>query len=59
MTIKIIIECDARGCYKEVETEGLHSWNLESCGFHADLRDEEIHYCAECWPEVQKEVEEG
>lgn len=57
MTIKIKVECDARGCHNETEVRDNYDTDIEAEGWTVDPNDGYTHYCPSCWPEVKKEIE--
>ena len=58
MTIRIKVECDARGCFNETEVRDNYDSDIESEGWFIDPDDGYYHYCPTCWPKVEKEIKE-
>jgi hypothetical protein len=58
MTIKTTIECDGRACGNEIEIDECDTvgTTISYAGWHADPDDGSLHYCADCWEIVEKEI---
>ena len=55
MTIKIKVECDSRGCQREVEISDNHDSCVEAEGWTVNPDDGYQHYCEACWSRVKSE----
>ena len=57
MTIKIEIECDARGCLDSTELRDITDADIRDVFYHTHPIDGIQHYCSRCWPKAKKEIE--
>ncbi len=55
MTVKITVECDARGCSRSVEISDDCDSAIENEGWLID-HEEGMHYCPTCTPIVKEEM---
>ncbi len=60
MTAKVVIQCDAMNCHREIDNNGtsddvqqLIEWHK----WHNDPTTDEFHYCGKCWPTLKHEFE--
>ncbi len=58
MSIKIEIKCDCLYCESSDELYDNMDSYIERAGYHFDPNVLDTHYCHECWPKVQKEIQE-
>jgi hypothetical protein len=57
MSMKIELECDARDCFNTTEIDDNHDSAIEKEGWVIDPHEPYQHYCPQCWPQVEKELE--
>lgn len=58
MTVRIEVECDARGCARTAEINNDSDRDVARIGWKLDPLNDGQHYCPKCWPKVEKELAE-
>jgi hypothetical protein len=58
MTTRVILECDAFSCSREIEIEDTYDSDVTRVGWYTAPDNGFTHYCPACWEKVKYEYDD-